>query len=63
MYRQLLNVEVIIAFVVAKMHDVVTNAFGATIAKHAKRYRPEKHDMRGPGPKWYANHVLIPAGR
>ena len=22
----------------------------------APRYRPEKHYMRGPGPKWYALH-------
>jgi hypothetical protein len=26
-------------------------------------YRPERHYMRGPGPKWRAKHVGFPAAR
>ncbi len=22
-------------------------------------YRPERHYMRGPGPKWFAKHVVV----
>jgi len=25
-------------------------------AFHRRRYRPELHYMRGPGPKWYERH-------
>ena len=24
-------------------------------------YRPERHYMRGPGPKWHAKHNMVPA--
>jgi hypothetical protein len=24
------------------------------------RYRPERHYMRGPGPKWFAAHGRVP---
>jgi len=30
-------------------HSVTTELFGA--------YRPERHYMRGPGPKWHAKHA------
>lgn len=23
-------------------------------------YRPERHYMRGPGPKWHEKHVIVP---
>jgi hypothetical protein len=26
----------------------------------AKRYRPERHYMRGPGPQWHAKHDSLP---
>src|SRR6516165_5447434 len=26
-------------------------------------YRPERHYMRGPGPKWFAKHGVVPLGR
>jgi hypothetical protein len=28
----------------------------AGIAKFGHRYHPERHYMRGPGPKWHAKH-------
>jgi hypothetical protein len=34
----------------------LTNAFSDT-------YRPERHYMRGPGPKWHAKHAPAPAKR
>jgi hypothetical protein len=27
------------------------------------RYRPERHYMRGPGPKWHEKHGTAPASR
>ena len=32
-------------------HTVTTDLFGT--------YRPERHYMRGPGPKWRAKHATI----
>jgi len=26
-------------------------------------YRPERHYMRGPGPKWHAKHAMSSTGR
>jgi hypothetical protein len=31
------------------------------LGKHFDHYRPERHYMRGPGPKWYAKHDGVPA--
>jgi hypothetical protein len=28
-----------------------------------KRYRPERHYMRGPGPQWHAKHDSLPSAR
>ena len=28
-----------------------------------KRYRPERHYMRGPGPQWHAKHDSLPFTR
>jgi hypothetical protein len=30
-------------------------------ARTVKRYRPERHYMRGPGPQWHAKHDPVPA--
>jgi hypothetical protein len=32
------------------------------IATACDRYRPERHYMRGPGPKWFAKHGVVPIG-
>jgi len=29
-------------------------------ARSVKRYRPERHYMRGPGPQWHAKHDAPP---
>ncbi len=31
------------------------------MGKHFDHYRPERHYMRGPGPKWQAKHEGVPA--
>lgn len=31
------------------------------MGKHFEHYRPERHYMRGPGPKWHAKHDGLPA--
>jgi hypothetical protein len=31
------------------------------VGKHFDHYRPERHYMRGPGPKWHAKHEGVPA--
>jgi hypothetical protein len=33
------------------------------IATACDSYRPERHYMRGPGPKWVAKHGVVPLGR
>jgi len=32
-----------------------------TLAAYWTSYRPEKHYMRGPGPKWHAKHAQVQA--
>jgi hypothetical protein len=34
---------------------------GSPLGKHRNRYRPERHYMRGPGPKWHERHGASPA--
>jgi hypothetical protein len=36
----------------------VVTFFGPSWDGPAKRYHPEEHDMRGPGPKWREKHFL-----
>jgi len=35
------------------------NTWRALLPKHERRYRPEAHYMRGPGPKWRAKHAAV----
>jgi len=35
----------------------LAQAWHALAADWAASYRPEKHYMRGPGPKWHAKHA------
>ncbi len=37
------------------------NAWRTLRPKQPRRYRPEAHYMRGPGPKWQAKHGRAPA--
>lgn len=34
--------------------DLLSEAWHGLLARMAGRYRPERHYMRGPGPKWQA---------
>lgn len=33
---------------------------GMTVGNFRDSYRPERHYMRGPGPKWHARHAEVP---
>jgi hypothetical protein len=35
----------------------LANIWRALLTSHAHAYRPEKHYMRGPGPKWREKHA------
>ena len=36
--------------------DVIVTGWHRLIDRAFDGYRPERHYMRGPGPKWYAKH-------
>ena len=36
--------------------DVLATNWHRLIARACDSYRPERHYMRGPGPKWHAKH-------
>jgi hypothetical protein len=42
-----------------KVRTATLNVWRALLQKHAPRYRPEAHYMRGPGPKWRAKHAAV----
>ncbi len=48
-----------IALTGARLLSAVKDVWASTIAGPARRYRPEAHYMRGPGPKWRAKHARI----
>ncbi len=35
----------------------LANVWRTLVASHMHSYRPEKHYMRGPGPKWREKHA------
>jgi hypothetical protein len=39
--------------------QVVCSALSVFVFGPAKAYQPEKHYMRGPGPKWRAKHGVV----
>jgi hypothetical protein len=38
----------------------VSSKWSMLVEAATDRYRPECHYMRGPGPKWFAKHVVVP---
>jgi hypothetical protein len=36
--------------------DLIVTGLHSLIGRARDSYRPERHYMRGPGPKWYAKH-------
>jgi hypothetical protein len=36
--------------------DVIVTRLQRLLDRACDSYRPERHYMRGPGPKWYAKH-------
>jgi hypothetical protein len=45
-----------VALVVTQAWAAISDAWRA-LPKRERRYRPEAHYMRGPGPKWRAKHA------
>lgn len=41
----------------------MVSVFRSLVADVVSDYRPERHYMRGPGPKWRAKHYPQPAAR
>ncbi len=39
--------------------EVICNALSAFVFGPAKAYHPERHYMRGPGPKWREEHGIV----
>ena len=35
---------------------LIVTSWHHLVERACDRYRPERHYMRGPGPKWYAKH-------
>ena len=52
-----MNTSVLISLLRDVGRSVVT-FFGPSWDGPAKRYHPEEHYMRGPGPKWREKHLL-----
>jgi hypothetical protein len=46
-----------------KVWTAAISAWRTLLPKHIRRYRPEVHYMRGPGPKWRAKHVAVSGQR
>ncbi|GKQ54360.1 hypothetical protein [Bradyrhizobium sp. Ce-3] len=38
--------------------NAITTGWQNLIARMRDPYRPERHYMRGPGPKWHAKHAV-----
>jgi hypothetical protein len=37
----------------------ISSKWSVLVETATDRYRPECHYMRGPGPKWFAKHVVV----
>ena len=45
----------------AELRALLAAAWRSFAALFPARYRPERHYMRGPGPKWQESHFARPA--
>jgi len=63
MPQALSQLRLMLGFAVLKASAGVASAWRATVADRARRYRPEAHYMRGPGPQWLAKHAQISGHR
>jgi hypothetical protein len=46
---------------VTSMLDLIVTGWYRLIVRATDSYRPERHYMRGPGPKWHAKHGVASA--
>ena len=56
----MINSAVINAHVVTAMARIKALFARLVRGDVLKRYRPERHYMRGPGPQWHAKHDSLP---
>jgi hypothetical protein len=54
------NTAIIIAYVAKTLAGIKARLVRGD---SLKRYRPERHYMRGPGPQWHAKHDSLPFAR
>jgi len=59
MFQRFSHVGRVLASAVVKASAAVADAWRTIMANQARRYRPEAHYMRGPGPKWRAKHAQV----
>jgi hypothetical protein len=45
---------------VTSMLDRIVTSWHRLVGRATDSYRPERHYMRGPGPKWHAKHRTGP---
>ena len=57
MQRSSFTVSVLGSYLMGAVRNLVT-FLGPTWDGQVRRYRPEDHYMRGPGPKWREKHNL-----
>jgi len=60
MTERLLNAVLALATGGAKAWAALKHVF-MNASVQPRRYHPEAHYMRGPGPKWRAKHAKVPA--
>ena len=56
--RQLSFIASVPVYLVRSAVGVFVRFLGPSWDGSARKYRPEKYYMRGPGPKWHEKHVL-----
>jgi hypothetical protein len=47
--------------VARRLRSIVSESWGSVANDRSDNYRPERHYMRGPGPKWRQKHGEGPA--
>jgi hypothetical protein len=58
-----LSLSAIAAVAGAMIFRLRKNSGRRLLWQRAQPYRPERHYMRGPGPKWHAKHAGLPDER
>jgi hypothetical protein len=57
------NTAIIIAYATKMLAGIKALLARLVHGDALRRYRPERHYMRGPGPQWHAKHDSLPLAR